>query len=171
MYTLHMEDNQPKFIALGLGSNLGDRAAHLAAARAALPPQVILTDESSLYETTAWGYTDQPAFLNQVVLGQTSLPPLELLAHLKGIELALGRLASFRYGPREIDLDILYYDNQIFDLPELTIPHPQLFGRAFVLVPLAETMTPKLNASFASRVNTALAELDTSGIHKWEPRP
>ncbi len=111
MYTLCMSHPPQHTIALGLGSNLGDRAAHLAAARAALPPQIILTEKSSLYETDAWGYTDQPAFLNQVVLGQTSLSPLELLAHLKGIEHALGRQASFRYGPREIDLDILYYAN------------------------------------------------------------
>ncbi len=171
MYTLPMQDHPLELIALGLGSNLGDRATHLAAARAALPPQVTLTDESSLYETAAWGYTDQPAFLNQVILGKTSLTPLELLAHLKNIEQALGRQASFRYGPREIDLDILYYANQKIFLPELTIPHPQLFGRAFVLVPLAEVLTPQVDAAFAAQVTTTLAELDTSSIRKWVPTP
>ncbi len=171
MYTLPMQDHLSQPIALGLGSNLGARAAHLAAARAALLPQVILTKESSLYETAAWGYTDQPAFLNQAILGQTNLTPLELLAHLKNIEHELGRQASFRYGPREIDLDILYYANQNFEFPELTIPHPQLFRRAFVLVPLAEIMTPDINPAFAARVIAALADLDTSGIRKWQPAP
>lgn len=130
-------------IYLGLGANLGDRPANLLTATAALLPQVRVLRLSAVYETEPWGYPDQPAFLNQVIEAETELPPLELLAYLKQIEVTLGRQPSFQYGPRLIDLDILLYGDQVVELPELAIPHPHLAERAFVLVPLAE-LAPNL---------------------------
>jgi len=128
----------PRQVYLGLGSNLGDRAGYLRRARENLAPEVNLLRASSVYETPPWGYSDQPAFLNQVVEVQTDLEPEALLAKLKGIESELGRVKNFRYGPRCIDLDILFYENCVYQSERLTIPHPSLAERAFVLVPMNE---------------------------------
>jgi 2-amino-4-hydroxy-6-hydroxymethyldihydropteridine diphosphokinase len=128
----------PRQVYLGLGSNLGDRAGYLRRARENLAPEVNLLRASSVYETPPWGYSDQPAFLNQVVEVQTDLEPEALLAKLKGIESELGRVKNFRYGPRCIDLDILFYVNCVYQSERLTIPHPSLAERAFVLVPMNE---------------------------------
>jgi 2-amino-4-hydroxy-6-hydroxymethyldihydropteridine diphosphokinase len=128
----------PRQVYLGLGSNLGDRAGYLRRARENLAPEVKLLRASSVYETPPWGYSDQPAFLNQVVEVQTDLEPEALLAKLKGIESELGRVKNFRYGPRCIDLDILFYENCVYQSERLTIPHPSLAERAFVLVPMNE---------------------------------
>jgi 2-amino-4-hydroxy-6-hydroxymethyldihydropteridine diphosphokinase len=128
----------PRQVYLGLGSNLGDRAGYLRRARENLAPEVKLLRASSVYETPPWGYSDQPAFLNQVVEVQTDLEPEALLAKLKGIESELGRVKNFRYGPRCIDLDILFYEHCVYQSERLTIPHPSLAERAFVLVPMNE---------------------------------
>jgi len=120
-------------VFIGLGSNLGQREEHLAAARRALTPQVKLLQMSSIYETAPWGYADQPAFLNQVLRGETALQPLQLLRLFKRIERRLGRRETFHYGPRVIDLDILFYDDLILQTDSLQIPHPHLHERAFVL--------------------------------------
>ncbi len=132
-------------IYLGLGTNQGDRLTNLLAARAAftpassaLAPSVRLLQASPIYETEPWGFLDQPAFLNQVVKAETGLPPLDLLVYLKELEVQLGRLPNFRYGPRLIDIDILLYDDLVLSLPGLEIPHPRLAERAFVLAPLAD---------------------------------
>ena len=125
-------------IYLSLGTNLGNRERNLQAAIAALAPAVRVLAASSVYETAPWGFDDQPDFLNQVIQAETDLSPTELLRFLKDLESELGRQPTFRYGPRLIDLDILFYDDLILNTPELTIPHPRLHERAFVLVPLAE---------------------------------
>ena len=125
-------------IILSLGTNLGDREANLRNAIPALAPTVRVTRESRVYETAPWGFEDQPSFLNMGVEGETDLPPLELLKFLKTLETELGRTPTFRYGPRLIDLDILFYDDLILQTPELTIPHPKLHERAFVLMPLVD---------------------------------
>jgi 2-amino-4-hydroxy-6-hydroxymethyldihydropteridine diphosphokinase len=151
-------------VYLGLGSNLGERRAYLLAAAAALPPPVKVLRASSIYETEPWGYRDQPSFLNQVIEAETDLPPLELLAHLKQIEANLGRQPTFRYGPRLIDLDILFYGDQAIDLPGLTIPHPRLAERAFVLAPLAE-LAPALRHPLTGKTILELAaNISLSGI-------
>ena len=111
-------------IFLALGSNLGDRQANLQAAVTSLAPGVSLIRQSSVYQTEPWGYTDQPLFLNQVIEARTELPPQDLLAYLKHLEHTLGREATFRYGPRVIDLDILLYGDQVVSLPGLNIPPP-----------------------------------------------
>lgn len=125
-------------IYLALGSNLGNRMATLQDAVARLAPAVQVTDISSVYETEPWGVTDQPRFLNMAVGGETDLEPSALLQFVKGIERALGRGETVRYGPRVIDIDILLYDDRIVQADNLEIPHPRLSERRFVLVPLAE---------------------------------
>ncbi|HEX6289156.1 MAG TPA: 2-amino-4-hydroxy-6-hydroxymethyldihydropteridine diphosphokinase [Herpetosiphonaceae bacterium] len=128
----------PHQVYLGLGANLGDRAATLRAARARLAPSFTVLGCSSLYQTPPWGVTDQPPFLNAVCYGQTALAPAELLTFLKALERDLGRIATRRWGPRAIDLDILLFDDLILQTPTLTIPHPLLHERPFVLIPLRE---------------------------------
>ena len=125
-------------IYLGLGANLGDRAATLRAARARLAIEMQVLRCSRLYETPPWGDPDQPPFLNAVCQIQTTHAPADLLALLKRLERELGRVASRRWGPRALDLDILFYDELVLDTPSLQIPHALLHQRAFVLVPLNE---------------------------------
>jgi 2-amino-4-hydroxy-6-hydroxymethyldihydropteridine diphosphokinase len=128
---------------LALGSNLGDREGYLAAARSALPTAgVHLIRESRVAETTPVGVTDQPRFLNQVLEGETSLEPMALLKTVKGIEDQLGRQARQRWGPREIDIDILRYNQRQVDEPGLHIPHPELEHRPFLLDLLKEIEAP-----------------------------
>lgn len=155
-------------VYLALGSNLGDRPANLRAAIAALAPQVRALAESRIYETPPWGYEDQPAFLNMVVQAETDLPPRELLAHLKHIELRLGRAPTFRYGPRRIDMDILFYDDLILDEQGLALPHPRLHERAFVLVPLADVAAQFVHPVLRQTVHELLSTQDTSGIKNYE---
>lgn len=154
-------------VYLALGTNLGNRLANLSAALQALPPAVQLLSASPVYQTPPWGYLDQPAFLNQVIRAQTALSPLELLDFLKRLETRLGRLPGVRYGPRLIDLDILLYDDLQLETPGLTIPHPRLAERAFVLVPLAD-LAPDLCPPGASlTVSQMLAQVDRSGIERY----
>jgi 2-amino-4-hydroxy-6-hydroxymethyldihydropteridine diphosphokinase len=125
---------------LSLGSNLGDRRLHLRRARealAALPGTAVLA-ASRIYETAPQDLADQPPFLNQVVCLQTGLPPAELLAAAQAIEAVEGRVRGVRFGPRTLDVDILLIEDHQSDDPALTVPHPRMWQRAFVLVPLAE---------------------------------
>ena len=130
-------------VYIGLGTNLGDRGANLQHAIEALAPKVSLCRASSIYETAPWGFTNQPNFYNQVLACETALTPIRLLNFLKKIEKDLGRVVNFRYGPRQIDLDILFYDDLMMRTGRLEIPHPRIPERAFVLVPLAE-IAPEL---------------------------
>lgn len=151
-------------VCLALGGNLGDRAAHLRAALAALSPYVRISTVSALYETDPWGYADQPAFLNAACRGRTELAPEALLALAKQIEEALGREPSFRNAPRPIDIDILFYGDQVVDQPHLRIPHPRLPERAFVLVPLADVAPEWRHPVLGRTVAELLAAVDTAGV-------
>ena len=153
-------------IYLSLGSNLDDRYATLQAALAAFPPVVTVLAESPIYETPPWGVTDQPAFLNMVIRAETLLTPLALLALLKHLETQLGRLPSIRYGPRKIDLAILFYDELVLDTPELILPHPRLPDRAFVLVPLADLAPGLVHPVLGQSIRDLLAAVDTKGIKR-----
>lgn len=144
-------------IYVAFGANLGDRAATLRAARDRLPPAVQVARSSSLYQTPPWGVLDQPPFLNAVCHARTALPPGELLAYLKAVERTLGRKDAPRWGPRAIDLDILFFDSLILDTPTLRIPHPLLHQRAFVLIPLRE-IAPTLRHPVLGSTIAALAD-------------
>ncbi len=149
---------------LCLGSNLGDRLVALNRALELLPPEASLIRSSSIYETEPWGFTDQPAFLNQVIEVETESTPLQLMKYLKKIEKKIGRTPSFRYGPRAIDMDILFYDDIILNTPRLHIPHPRLSERAFALVPLAEIAPNAVHPELGMKVTDLLVKLDRSGI-------
>jgi 2-amino-4-hydroxy-6-hydroxymethyldihydropteridine diphosphokinase len=123
---------------LSLGANLGDRLATLRAAIEALAAIGTVSAVSPLYETTPVGYVDQPDFLNAAVRLDTDRLPLPLLDALNKIEAEMGRVRSFQNAPRTLDLDLLLYDDEIVNTPRLTIPHPRMHERAFVLAPLSE---------------------------------
>jgi 2-amino-4-hydroxy-6-hydroxymethyldihydropteridine diphosphokinase len=131
---------QARRVFVSLGSNLGERAAALRAACAALAalPATEVLATSRVYETAPQDLTDQPSFLNQVLCLETRLAPLELLRATQLIERDAGRERSVRFGPRTLDIDILLVQGVESAEPELTLPHPRLWQRAFVLVPLAE---------------------------------
>lgn len=125
-------------VYLALGTNLGDRHGNLKTAIQMLREQVSIAQRSSIYETEPAYVTEQPRFLNMVVRGTTTLSPHALLAFLKHLEQIIGRQPGLRYGPRLIDLDILFYGDTVLNTPDLIIPHPRFAERAFVLIPLAE---------------------------------
>jgi 2-amino-4-hydroxy-6-hydroxymethyldihydropteridine diphosphokinase len=127
-------------VHIGLGSNLGDREAMIRSAIDALGklPDTRVEQASSLYETEPVGHTDQPWFLNAVARLDTELEPRQLLWNLQRIEKSLGRERRQTWGPRTIDLDLLFYGAEIIDDPGLRVPHPELLRRAFVLIPLVE---------------------------------
>lgn len=153
---------------LGLGTNLGDRLENLRAARAALPPDVTVLQASPIYETAPWGYTHQLAFLNQVIEAETSLAPLALLAYVKKLETNLGRTPTFRYGPRLMDIDILLYGDLVIDLPDLSIPHPRLPERAFMLVPLADLAPDRIQPGPTQKTTRQLLEgVDRTGVKEF----
>jgi 2-amino-4-hydroxy-6-hydroxymethyldihydropteridine diphosphokinase len=156
-------------IYLALGTNLGHRFANLQAALAALPPSIRVLAQSPVYETPPWGLTNQPSFLNMVVKARTRQKPQELLVHLKHLETGLGRLPAVRWGPRRIDMDILFYDKLILDTPELTLPHPRLHERAFVLVPLADLEPGLVHPVLGATIKQLLAAVDTTGVKPYEP--
>jgi 2-amino-4-hydroxy-6-hydroxymethyldihydropteridine diphosphokinase len=156
---------------LALGGNIGDvratfdRAIELLCADGA----VRLVARSSDYRTPPWGVLDQPSFINAVIMVATSLDPRALLMHALGVERALGRdrARERRWGPRAIDIDILAYDDLELCEPDLTLPHPLLFERGFVLLPLAEIAPDRRIAG--RRVRDVLSSVNLSGIEKLTP--
>jgi 2-amino-4-hydroxy-6-hydroxymethyldihydropteridine diphosphokinase len=149
---------------LGLGSNIGDKAATLAeaVARLAVTPGIRITARSADYRTPPWGDTDQDWFLNAALGLETSLSPHDLLEAGLAIETAMGRVRERRWGPRVIDIDVLHYAGATIDDARLVLPHRFVRERAFVLVPLAE-IAPDLVIG-SETVAQALAKLDTAGI-------
>jgi 2-amino-4-hydroxy-6-hydroxymethyldihydropteridine diphosphokinase len=125
-------------VYIGLGSNLGDRVACLREAGHRLGALVRIENASQLYVAAPLGYVRDDAFVNAVICGTTTLKPLELLEMMQAIEAAMGRRSGVHYGPRPIDLDLLFYEGVQMETRKLTVPHPRIAQRAFVLKPLAE---------------------------------
>jgi 2-amino-4-hydroxy-6-hydroxymethyldihydropteridine diphosphokinase len=155
-------------IYISLGSNLGDRLANLRNAMTNISPKVKTVAQSSVYETEPWGYSDQPSFLNQIIKANTDLAPFDLLAFFKEIEVSMGRQETFRFGPRLIDLDILFYDDLVLNTPKLTIPHPRIIERAFVLIPLVEIAPDLYHPVIGKTIQQLTTGVDSSSIEVFQ---
>ncbi len=128
-------------VVLSVGCNMGDCSKTFLRATSAIEKEgIMITCKSSLYITQAWGNTEQNDFLNQVWVAETTLKPLEVLSKLKSVEKLSGRWTHEKWQPRPLDMDILFYDDLVFNDQELKVPHPYLAERKFVLVPLAEIL-------------------------------
>jgi 2-amino-4-hydroxy-6-hydroxymethyldihydropteridine diphosphokinase len=151
---------------LALGTNIGDRAGNLARALDAMEPHVAIEAISDVYETEPFGFTGQPVFWNLVVRGRTGLAPAALLDRLQQCERDVGRIPTFRMGPRIIDIDILLHDDTRMQTAPLTLPHPGLLERAFVLVPLLDIDAGLVHPETGVRLADVVARLDTSGVRR-----
>jgi len=141
-------------VHIGIGSNLGNRQENCLEAIKRLEQYGLsVPKRSSMIETEPWGVTDQPYFINMAIEAETDLSPEELLLLLKNIEQSMGRVKSVHWGPRVIDLDILFYDDRIIDSADLQIPHPRLHERDFVLSPLREIAPEKIHPVLKQKVS------------------
>lgn len=156
---------------IALGANLGDREGTLKEALIRLNDYegIEIVRCSSVYETEPVGYVDQPQFLNMAAMLRTTLAPEELLQVMLGIETGLGRTRDIRYGPRTVDLDLLWIEGQSFDTPDLTLPHPRMMERAFVLIPLNDIVQHSEDSSgLRQAVTAALQDIDgEKGMRLW----
>jgi 2-amino-4-hydroxy-6-hydroxymethyldihydropteridine diphosphokinase len=147
-------------VYLALGSNAGDSPAHITQAVKLLGASIQQIKQAPVYASKAVGYTDQADFLNSALSGQTGLSPAALLKFTTEVERQVGRTASFHWGPREIDIDIIFYDDIVMDTPRLVIPHPQFKARDFVLRPLRD-LDPSLTDPVSGQtVAELLAKID-----------
>jgi len=157
-------------IYLALGTNVGDRLHNLEVARQMLQIRVRLTRQSPIYETAPWGYLDQDNFLNQVIEALTNDPPVDLFNFVKSIENEMGRVKIIQDGPRLIDIDILFYDDLIYNSDILEIPHPRMRGRSFVLVPLADLIPDRIHPLHQIPISKLAAETDPTTLWLYKPQ-
>jgi 2-amino-4-hydroxy-6-hydroxymethyldihydropteridine diphosphokinase len=152
-----------------LGSNLGDRPARFAQARTFLAASAgEIVAASSIYETAAWGVEDQPDFLNQVLAIDTALAPEALLAACQAAEQQQGRQRTLHWGPRSLDVDILFFGHEVIATPTLTVPHPALHCRRFTLIPLAELAPQLLHPQLQRTIAELLADCpDPLPVRRW----
>jgi 2-amino-4-hydroxy-6-hydroxymethyldihydropteridine diphosphokinase len=155
-------------VYLLIGGNMGDRMAMLKSAADAVEKQCgNIRAYSSIYRTAAWGYTDQPDFYNQCLHLQTTLSAQALMKSLLGIETELGRVRTEKMGPRYIDIDILLFNDEIINEPQLEIPHPRLHLRRFALIPLAELAPEFVHPVLHKTIRQLLADCpDELDVHK-----
>ena len=147
----------------GIGSNLGNREENCAIAIKLLEMEgITVSRRSSMIETNPWGVEDQPKFINMAIEIETALQPHDLLALLKKIEGKVGRKATSRWGPRVIDLDILFYNDTVLETGELIIPHPEIEKREFVLKPLTEIAPDKIHPVLKKSIREMLRDLSES---------
>ncbi len=141
-----------------LGGNLGDRVENLVTARSLIETELgKIIKASSVYETAAWGITEQPEFLNQVLLVKTNLPAKKVMQIILSIENKMGRIRSQKNASRIIDIDILFFNDEIINQPNLTIPHPEIQNRRFVLVPLNEIASGLIHPVFKQSIKNLLS--------------
>ncbi|MGH7239456.1 MAG: 2-amino-4-hydroxy-6-hydroxymethyldihydropteridine diphosphokinase [Candidatus Saccharimonadales bacterium] len=149
-------------VYLALGSNVGDCAGYIRQAVGLLDEFLADVRQAPVYRSKAAGFLDQPDFLNTAVSGQTNLDPLDILQAVKGIEQRLGRTPTFRNGPREIDIDLILYGNEVLDSDKLTVPHPRFRERDFVLQPLIDLDSELRDPISGERLIVMLNALDTA---------
>lgn len=151
------------------GGNMGDREAYLKEASTLLREQCgEISNASSFYETSAWGNTNQPAFLNQALELQTTLNARQLIRKILKIEKAIGRVRKEKYGPRIIDIDILLFNTDSYDLTFLKVPHPEMQNRRFALLPLSEIAADVIHPIFHKPVSQLLQECpDELNVKKY----
>ncbi|RRJ63088.1 2-amino-4-hydroxy-6-hydroxymethyldihydropteridine diphosphokinase [Paenibacillus oralis] len=169
MNTTSPSDFSEAYIALG--ANLGDREATLTKAIAELQahPAIKVLRCSNLYETDPVGYLDQPCFLNMALALKTTLDPEQLLSEMLDIELRLGRERKIRFGPRTVDLDLLWAEGREMNTPLLTLPHPRMMERAFVLIPLADIVPKGESSGLYERMQAALDSIEgKEGVRFWK---
>ena len=154
-------------IYLGLGSNLGDRVLNVRTALSKLPPDIIVEAVSPVYETEPQYLKNQPEFLNIACKCKTTLSAREVLTFLKKVETDLGRTETERFGPRIIDIDLLFYGTERVNEPDLIVPHPQLSERAFVLIPLSDIAPDFVHPVLKSTIQGLREKLsETTGVKK-----
>jgi 2-amino-4-hydroxy-6-hydroxymethyldihydropteridine diphosphokinase len=155
-------------VFIGIGSNLGDRQANIISAVKTLSHHAKIKQTSSLFETAPEGFINQPDFLNCVVSIETDVKPMPLLRLLRKTEKGLGRQESFRNAPRPIDLDILFYGDQLINQKGMEIPHPRLHERAFVLVPMVQIAPQFVHPALHKTMQQLLSELAKGKrVEKW----
>ena len=151
--------------AIALGSNIGDRLGTIRQAVMLLEERSLrISASSDVFETPPWGMENQPRFLNACVLAETDILPRALLELLLNIESDLGRIRRYKWGPREIDLDLLFYDDQVFNESGLVLPHPQMHRRAFVLVPLVQIAPDWRHPVLGKSIRELAGSLDACSI-------
>ncbi|WP_057490198.1 2-amino-4-hydroxy-6-hydroxymethyldihydropteridine diphosphokinase [Streptococcus orisasini] len=157
-------------VYLSLGSNIENREAYLEKALTSLAelPRTRLLAQSAVYETAAWGKTDQADFLNLTCQLESDLSPQELLQSCQRIEQQLGRIRHEHWGPRTIDIDILFYGHQIINKEDLQVPHPYLQERAFVLVPLNDIASSFIHPLLKQSIANLLQRVDKSGVKRFK---
>ncbi|KMJ56701.1 2-amino-4-hydroxy-6-hydroxymethyldihydropteridine pyrophosphokinase [Bacillus sp. LL01] len=158
-------------VFIALGSNQGDRAGYLheAVEKIGRHEQITVEQESSIYETDPVGYTEQDKFLNMVIKVKTQLSPVDLLKVLQGFEHFFGRKREIHWGPRTLDLDILLYNQENIETEELNVPHPRMWERAFVFIPLIE-IAESQDLPIEINRKELLAQQDREGVHVWKPK-
>ncbi len=158
-------------VYFSIGTNVGKRIENLLNAVRGLRNIIQNINISYVYETEPWGYQEQDSFLNVCLSGTTDLQPEDLLKKIKSLEREIGRDETFKWGPRKIDIDLLFYEDQIIDLEELKVPHQEIEERAFVLIPFMDINPQFVHPILKRNIEELASEIDSDGVKKFEIQP